>query len=346
MARFLCGVMGDAWGHVHEALALTEALRGHEFLFVGGGRALELDRTGFAVHEVPVPGTVYADNRVDALATLRRALVAAVIREFETDLVLSLYEIVTAVAARRAGVPCYSLDHQHLLTHCSFGRPPGQAGSRWGLSLSMRLLYSWPRSYLVHSFFPVTPLLPDRTEVFAPLLSPRLEEIAPTRGDHVVIYQTSPTFRALVPALARLSGPCRCYGFGERPPAGAVTFHRFSRERFLADLSSCRYLVANGSHTVLSEALHLGKPVLAFPIAGAYEQFVNARMLRELGYGDCSLASDPGPELFELFEQRLPEYESRLTGGEFHGTARLAARLEQLADRNRSDRLQSPPRRQ
>jgi len=342
MARFLCGVMGDAWGHVHEVLALAEILKGHEFLIIGGGRAAELGRMGFSVVNVPMPSTLYAGNRVRPLSTAANALstglalpaavrtVANVIREYKPHLILSLYEIVTPLAARRLGLPCLSLDHQHLLTHCRFDPLPGQRVAHAGLIFSMRLLFTWATRYLVHSFFPLTPRDPDQTEVFPPLLSSRVLEKTPTRGEHVVVYQTSDTFHRLLDALVELDRPCFVYGFGERPSRRNLSFRAFCRDGFLSDLASCAYLIANGSHTVLSEAFHLGKPVYSFPIDGAYEQYVNAFMLRKMGFGDCSDGQDLRPETFARFESRLVEYESRLAGGVFSGGDRLARRLVEL----------------
>jgi len=54
---------------------------------------------------------------------------------------------------------------------------------------------------------------------------------------------------------------------------------------FADALSRCKGVIAPAGHQLLSEALYLGKPVLAFPQKGQYEQKVNARMLEKSGYG-------------------------------------------------------------
>lgn len=341
MARILCGVMGDALGHMIQARVLAQVLAEHEFLFLGGGQASQLTGLGHCVESLPVPGTVYANNRLDlpativsgltALARLRPALarVRAIIRQFQPQLILSLYEFFTPLAARQLGLECLSLDQQHLLTHCQPLPIPGQTSGRRLLQASLRGLFGWSSHHWLHSFFPLVPRDPVRTEVFSPLLSPSLRSLRPVSGESVLVYQTSSTFGGLLPALEQWGRPCLIYGLGRRPARKRLVFRPPDPEAFLADLAACRFLVANGGHNAISEALFLGKPVLSLPIAQAYEQYVNAFMLRRMGYGDFSLNSHPSPELFRSFEARLGQFQRAIAGQDFYGTDRLCARLRQ-----------------
>jgi uncharacterized protein (TIGR00661 family) len=342
MARIAVGVMGDSLGHVNHSLALAHAMPSHDFLFIGGGKAAEIAKSGRRVVEAPVPGTYYRNNRVDVFATAKNGLkvlanrkktvrrIADILREYSPDIALTAYEYFTPRAARMLGIPCVSVDNQHFLTKCRFTHPPGQRIGRFLFRLPLELMYSHADRYMVNSFFPLEPLDPDETETFPPLIMPEAVGVAPSDGDHVVVYQTSPTFLALLPLLQELRGPFFIYGFGERPSQKNLHFRRPSRATFLDELASCRYVVANGGHNVISEALYFGKPVFSFPIAGAYEQFVNAWMLSALGYGDHSLSPSPGLEALSRFERTLDEYRARIRKGDFLGNHRMAARLEYL----------------
>jgi uncharacterized protein (TIGR00661 family) len=342
MARILCGVMGDALGHVGEALALSQAMPGHRFLFLGGGVALKLRQAGLEVEPLPLLGTAYRHNRVDLIATLGQGALALLglaealagveraIRRFKPDLVLSLFEAFTQLAARRLGLPCLSLDHQHFLTQCQPLPVAGQETARALLRLSLQATTSWASGYLVHSFFTLRPRHPVRCQVFPPLLSPELRGPRPSQGGHALVYQTSSTFQRLLPALRQWGEPCLVYGLGQRPARGNLVFRPPERRAFLADLAACRFLVANGGHNAISEALYLGKPVLALPIALAYEQYANACMLRQMGLGDYSLGPAPDPELFRGFAGRLGEFQDRLAGRVFFGTELIAKRLEEV----------------
>ena len=84
------------------------------------------------------------------------------------------------------------------------------------------------------------------------------------------------------------------YGFDEDRHRRQPHFKKNSEPGFLDDLASCRYVVCGGSHTLLSEALYYGKPVISFPIKGAFEQFLNAFYLERLGYGRYFTGFHPG----------------------------------------------------
>jgi hypothetical protein len=45
-------------------------------------------------------------------------------------------------------------------------------------------------------------------------------------------------------------------------------------------------VVAGGGYSLMGEAVHLRVPMLAVPIEKQYEQALNARYLKKLGYGD------------------------------------------------------------
>ena len=344
MARILCGVMGDALGHVAQARVLAQELSAHEFLFVGGGRVADLAAEGRQMERLPLLATRYRQNRLDLAATLRGGLKAlaglrpalsrlrGLIRAFDPQLILSLYEPWVPLAARQLGRPCLSLDNQHALSHCRPLGIPGQATGRLLLEVSLRGLYSLSSRYLVHSFFPLEPSDPARVEVFPPLVSPALRDLRPRPGEAVLVYQTSSTFQRLLPALEEWGQPCLVYGLGQGLGRGNLVFRPPDPEAFRQDLAACHFLVANGGHNAISEALYLGKPVLSLPIALAYEQYINSYMLRRLGYGDFSLDPAPGPGLFQAFAQRLPHYERAMAMGDFYGTDQLCRRLLDLLD--------------
>ncbi len=348
MARIVYGAMGDALGHVSRGLALAQELHRHQFLFLGGGKLRALKAFGYPVEEIPMPATYYADNRVDLGATARNGLevllrsgriiarVTAALKCFDPDLVITDYEFFGPLAARRLGLPCISLDSHHGITKCVYPPPGRQAPSRKLMLAPLRWMFSNADRYLISAFFQLPPRDPAGTEVFPPVVPCAAKEISPVEGDHVLVYQTSPTFHRLMPVLEQLGHPCIVYGLGRRAAQSNLVFKAPSGRGFLEDLASCRYLVTNGGQGAIAEALFFGKPVLAFPIRLAYEQFFNVHMLAALGYGDYCLSPRPDVSLFKSFETRLQHFRAHISGGDFYGNARLAARLEELAGGRRA----------
>jgi uncharacterized protein (TIGR00661 family) len=155
-------------------------------------------------------------------------------------------------------------------------------------------------------------------------------ELIPSKGEHILVYQTSPTFHRLFPVLQEIPRQFVIYGHGKRPEKGNLRFKPTSREAFLEDLASCRYAITNGGHNVISEALYLGKPTLSFPIGNAYEQLLNAHFVRRLGYGDYSMDPLPPAQLFRSFEAHLDELSSTIKTTTFFGNREVAQKLESL----------------
>lgn len=337
MARIVWGLMGDSRGHLTRALIMSQELAGHELLFVGGGCAEELRALGRRVHTLPMSETILRNNRVDTLATAanfvrlmlgKGAVLRALARElerFKPDLAVSDYEFYLPRAARLLGIPCIGFGHQHVLTRCRGALPPGEAAGRLATTASIRLLFSVPRRYLVTSFFPAEPKDPETT-LLPPLLRADVQALRPCSGGHVTLYMRAGAPRKLLEALAATGREVRVYGSGEEGASGRVRFLPFSREGFLEDLAGCAYAVTGGGHNLLSEALCLGKPVLAMPAAMFYEQYVNAWHLRRLGYGDYFSAEGDAERAVTAFEAGLDARRSALATPVACGNA-LAARM-------------------
>ena len=172
-------------------------------------------------------------------------------------------------------------------------------------------------------------------ELLPPVLRPAVTQVDPRAGGHVLVYQTSATFRPLLEPLAKLNRPVVVYGYGTKSEErrGNLVFKPYDDRAILEDLAGCAYAVVNGGHNLICEALHFGKPVLCFPIARLFEQFINAWHVRALNYGNFSTNPRPGLPVFESFERRLDEYRASIAAaGRFDGTARVVARVREIIE--------------
>jgi len=332
--------MGDSRGHLTRALIMAEELSGHELLFVGGGCVEELRRLGHRVYSLPMPETILSDNRVRTMATAAHFVSLALgrsdvqkglaqeIEGFKPDLAVTDYEYYLPRTARPLGLPCISFGHQHVLTQCVDALPPGETLNRLTTTAAIRLLFSVPERYVVTSFFPAQPRDPN-TLMLPPVLLPDLFGRAPQAGEHVLAYFRAGMPPGLFQALAATGREVRVYGQGARPDAGRLRFLPTSRERFLDDLAGCAYVVSNGGHNLVSEALFLGKPVLAAPAAMFYEQYVNAWHLRRLGYGDFVTTGASALRTVKDFEEQLKARQMALAGGATCGNRQAATAIEQ-----------------
>ena len=342
LAKIAFGVMGDAMGHITFSSIVASLLPEHEFLFLGGGKITQISKLGYDTVEIPMMSTYYSNNQVDLKSTIYNACrilfrrnsvlnhIEGIFRDFSPDLVLSNYEYFTPLAARRLGIPCVSVDHQHILTECDWPVDPGGVLGRLLLTAPLKFMYSNADKYIVTSFFSLIPKDPSRTQVTPSVLRPVVRNFTDSTGDHVLVYQTSPSFLPLLETLGNTGAHYRIYGFGAKPSRKNLEFKANSVEGFLEDLSTCKYAIVNGGHNVISESLYYRKPILCFPIRLAYEQTLNAFMIKHLGYGDYSSEVRPNEKTFIDFELRLDEYRANVERGDFFGNPRMAEKLRSM----------------
>jgi uncharacterized protein (TIGR00661 family) len=376
--QILYGVAGEGLGHaMRSQVAIAHLLaRGHEVRVMASGRAHEVLAPQFAdVHEIQGLRIAFRGQKVDALDTVRRnwrdlgaglrhnmatwlgltraapAQLAATGTDdgrvhvlarrmpFQPDVVVTDFESWTWLCARISGVPVVSLDNLQALNRC---RQPKRLlkGMRKDFEVArtvVRAKVPGAAHYLVTSCFAVEPCKP-RTSVVPPLLRARVLAARATRGDHVVVYRSTPGDDGLSEILWRLpQTEFRVYGV--QPDLRAdhrdenILYRPYDEATFVQDLASCRAVIAGGGFTLMTEALFLGKPMLVVPLEGHVEQTLNARWLDDSGLGLCS--DRLRPRVVRYLLERADDLAYRLSRvrqfGNLETLAALDAQLQRLA---------------
>lgn len=341
MARILYGVQGNGRGHAVRALTIARHYPQHEFLFVSHTDGIPLLGREFRVVECPNPELPVQAHRVATLdltfrnlrflfnrtSVLRRVL--AIIDTFKPDIAITDYEHLVPIACKKTGIPCLSIDHQHIVTHWNHRVPLTQLPSYVGANLAARWLFSNASDFLVVSFFePAAKCAERRAILVPPLLRESVIQRAPSHGKHILAYQSVSTFRKFLPFLQGAGRPVVVYGFNSDHRQGNLTFRKYSEGGFLDDLASCSYVVCGGGHTLISEALFFGKPLLSFPISNLFEQFLNAWHVEKSGYGRSLKGFNPKLDAIPAFESRLDRYRENIKNGRFCGNAEIFSLLD------------------
>jgi uncharacterized protein (TIGR00661 family) len=330
--RILYGVVGDGMGHaIRTSVVLPKLLEwGHEVQIVASGRAYDFLAARFeGVSRIWGMSMVMADNEVSKRGTAAELLRGAasgwpenVRRYFEMadafspEVVVSDFETWSALYGHNHQIPVICVDNIQAVRR--LWHPPEILRGRkaeWRLAKSVikaKIPTAW--RYVVTSFFDAPPRK-ERTVVVPPILRDDILAARATDGDHVLVYQTSPSFQDLPGVLKQFGDvPFRVYGLRRDLTApevdGNLTFLPFSEAGFVADLASSRGVVCSAGFTLLGEALHLRKPVLATPVRGQFEQVMNARYVEHLGYGLQDEALDEFG--VRTFLDHLPAYRARL----------------------------------
>ncbi len=213
-----------------------------------------------------------------------------VLAGFEPQVVISDFESVAYFYARFNQLPVISIDNMQVINRCTLDEET--IAARRGEFLLTRAFVTsklpFCEHYYITSFFRA-PVRRPRTTLVPPILRPEVLNAPPARGDHWLIYQTAEGYDALLDTLRATGVECRIYGvrrgLREEVVEGNLRFRPFSEGGFVDDLASARAVIAGGGFTLLGEAVYLRKPVLAVPVQGQFEQFLNARYVQKLNYG-------------------------------------------------------------
>ena len=344
MARILYGVMGNTHGHLARVQAVIKRMPDHEFHFVGGGKVPETLGGQYPVLEVPVARTVYREQRAMIWATIghltrcvtgipeTKRRILDLIQQWQPDVAICDREFFLPHAARQAKLPIFGLDHSHVLQVCDYPVPASQMFS-WTLSrIEDELFFDWTDHNLVTSFFhPPVSRQRGRTELLHSVVRDAVRDFKASDGDYVFCYQSTPTFHAMIDVLRQLKRRVIVYGYrNENAVDGNLHFKPYDKRAILEDLAGSAYVVANGGHNLICEALYFGKPIFCIPVAINFEQYINCHYIRELGYGDFTTTFHPTVAMLEKLETRLDACRQAIRSTFVDGTEQVTQRVREL----------------
>lgn len=343
--RILYGVVGEGMGHAtRSSVVLRHLVQHHHVEVVVSGRAHAFLRNAFpdlAVHEIAGLNMIYRDNEVQrrrtALDFLKKLPSFADnfetftrLREgFDPELVVSDFESFAYLFAKQHSLPVLSIDNMQIINRCALDvEIPADEQASFELAKAIvKAKLPHCDHYLITTFF-FPPTRKERTSLFPPILRDAVLDAVPSDGEHVLVYQTSDTFRELIPTLQKLPHKFVVYGLKRDEQLGNVTLKGFSESGFVDDLASARAVLAGGGFSLMGEAVYLHKPMLSVPLVGQFEQTLNALYLQKLGYGEYHRGLDL-PAIASFLE-RVSEYGRNLQAHRQQRNQALLAKLDEL----------------
>jgi uncharacterized protein (TIGR00661 family) len=314
--------------------------RGHEVRAVSYDRGHRNLKDDFDVFEVEGLSIATVDNRVSVARTFTenlaklpggvgrvRELRHACFKDFEPDVVLTDFEPTTAYLAMHYDLPLVTLDNQHRMRYMRYPRPEHLKKDALVTETVIRTIAPRPDVSLVTTFY-FGEVTNERTFLFPPILRSEVRALEPCDEGHVLVYFTQDFDPFLEHLRAHVDVPFRVYGYERDAEEGNLSFRRPSREGFLRDLASARAVVATAGFTLMTESLHLGKPYLALPMRGQFEQELNALLLDDLGCGMNGRAATR--ETLATFLDRTDEYAEALASYPRADDSALFAKLDEL----------------
>jgi uncharacterized protein (TIGR00661 family) len=349
--RILYGVVGEGMGHATRSKVVIDHLikRKHKVKIVVSGRAYGFLKRYFPdVVEIRGLTIKYSAGAMDrdwsvvqnillspSMLVRNAAAYLDDVRHFKPKFVLSDFDSYAWFFARRFGLPIVSIDNQQIIHKCKHAEEITK-----GVEADYRATRAFVKAklpgcehYVITSFF--TPTIRakfrDRVTLVPPILRHEILETRPTRGDHVLVYQTSTSDQSLLTQLNRLRGhKFVVYGLGRDAVQGNCTLHGFSEQRFVRDLASARAVVTNGGLSLMHEAIYLGKPILSVPVQHQFEQEMNARYLEQYGYGLAAPHVDA--DVLDAFLRQERSYTDALAHHRQKGNEVLHRTVDRLLD--------------
>ena len=306
-------VQGEGRGHMTQALALAAHLRdaGHEIERVLVGRSPwrsvpEYFRAGIEAPVVDfdapaqVPGTdgrglsvlrtaadvgARAPAFVGAMETIERETASA-------DVVVNFLDLMAGLtrARTRRSRPTVAVAHNYLFLHPALQAAPGPQHVRRAVLAYARATTIGADLRIALSFDELPDAPGHRLRVAPPLLRPGLEALSIRDDGYLLAYALNAGYGSEVAGWQRerSDAEVHCYldggasALGEAPRPGhrdggpGLHVHDLDQTAFLDHLSGCRAYVGSAGFESLCEAFWLGKPVLAIPTEGQFEQTLNA----------------------------------------------------------------------
>jgi len=345
--RVLYGVNGEGMGHATRSrVVIDDLIERHDVRVMASQAAYTyLSERLPVVEEIFGPSFAMEDGEIHRWATVVQNIRNAgrevpetvrnwmqAVHEWRPDVVITDFEPLVGIYARTHRVPMIAVDNINMLDRCQHDEEI--IGAEHGdFLLAREVTHSMVPGaveYLVTTFFEA-PLKRGGTMLVPPIVRPEIVAAASERGEHLVVYSGGEP--SLIEALRASGVPCRVYGMRGGPTEsetdGGLEYRPRSNEGFVEDLRTARGVVTGGGFSLLSEAVYLGKPVLAMPLQGQFEQLMNARYLERKGYGIC--APEVTAEVVADFLARLDEFERALAGYEQDGNTVTLRTIEERA---------------
>ncbi len=361
--RIIYGVNGEGMGHATRSeLVISSLLESHEVKIMASGAAYKFLSQVFGeenVHEVFGPSFAMNQGEIQRWASFTGTLSAArrqlpgnmrdwltMVDDWKPDVAVTDFEPLTGFYARLSRTPLVCVDNIHMIDRCHHDRNITLAAvPDFELAKTVtRAMVPKAGDYVIPTFF-YPDVIKGRTNLVPSILRQVILDAEPTRGDHLVVYSGGGD--DLINALRESPLPVHLYGMRDGDEVGttdgAIEYKPRSIDGFLADLVSCRGVITGGGFSLLSEAVYLGKPTLAMPLKGQFEQLMNARYLERLGYGTCALEIDK-PAL-DRFLDGLDGFHERLSGYSQDGNREalevINRTVEAAAEETRRERARS-----
>ena len=249
-----------------------------------------------------------------ARARRKRAQLENLLHEIQADVVVTDSEYALAPVRRRR-IPIIALNNADVVVGEYLGgqdRPRSIRSHFWAVEFSDYLFHRRVADLVISPA--AAPLKPRHARIRRvgliirralrdALRRTEADPFPPPRQIRSVVFMLSGSIFASEIPFGDGAIPFHIDVVGRSGPSRAnVTYHGKLMNN-VPLLMKADALVINAGFSAVSEAIALNKPTFVIPVPGHAEQFINARVLRDLGYGYIVTQETVMPMLLKLYER-------------------------------------------
>jgi uncharacterized protein (TIGR00661 family) len=206
------------------------------------------------------------------------------IKEVQPDAIVNFYDFLAGIymLMNKPQLPYFVIGHQYLAYHPDFIFAPGMLSS-FLFRCCNRITSFRSQSLLALSYSPYPEGSGAKLRVLPPLLRKEVFQLATRNEGFLLAYVVNSGYGEDILRWHRSNSEAEMHCFWDNPlypdvwsPHEHLTFHPIDDKKFLHYLSSCRAYISTAGFESICEALFLGKPIMAVPVEGQYEQACNA----------------------------------------------------------------------
>ena len=321
---FYC-ICGEGMGHAIRSGTIIEELKNsYDIHIFTSNRAYNYLNERFnQVNEIGCFTTVYEDNKVNNLKTFAKALkenpanlkegyeeIYKKAKKLKPSVIITDFENYGSLAATILKIPLISIDNMHIMSETEIEYPEEYHKEMLKAKAVIKTYVPKAKIRLITSFF-YPKIREDKNAIlFPPVLRKNIIELDSKIEDYILVYQTSEASMSLIEKLKDLDERFIVYGFDKEQVSKNLNFKKFNDDEFYEDLANCKAVVCNGGFTLITEAIHLKKPIFSIPAQGNFEQILNGYYVQKLGYGKFN--KDMDIKELKLFLSDLDKYQNTL----------------------------------
>lgn len=281
--KILYGIQGTGNGHITRSKLITKELYKKnieiDFIFSGRDKDKYFDMEIFKNPEFKSGFSFETKNgKINYLKTLLNLKIKQFLNDINDidfskyDLILTDYEPIVSWGGKVKDIPVIGIGHQY-----AFNYNIPKDGINPLTNIIMKKFAPVSKHYGLHWHNFNEPILP-------PIIDTTLQN--KDSDGSILVYLPFENPTEIVKKLSIFTDTnFNVYSPVAFESSNNVFYNKLSYVNFKNDLSKCNGIITNAGFELISEALYLGKKILAKPIDGQFEQMSNAKALKKLKYG-------------------------------------------------------------